>query len=178
MGKIKTKRFKHYEAERISVLKEKLIGLELAYETNLVTVPVTQVPVDELAGVTMHPWDNFWDHEKIDLRTPVILGREKNVIAGPFQYFEAKDKGLKIIDAVYLDSLLWKSISIYTLKKQFQDKDIAVSFAYSLYALVFDLQECVSYKDFYKNANSIFIKEEVGARIESYILETDREIGG
>ena len=169
---------KAQEAERIAVIEEKLIGLKLAHKTDSYTIPVTQVNVEDLC-VTMQPWASFWEHKKIDLRTPVILGREKNVIGGPFQFFEAQEKGLKQIDAVYIDSLKGKVVSASTLKEQFLDKDICISFAYSLYATLFDeLQYIISFSEFCENFDRLFVQEDVYWRTYCYISELDEVFGG
>ena len=170
---------KTYEAETIAALKEKLKGLELAYDTDLYTVPVTKVAVADLIGVTMNPWESFWEHKKIDLRTPVILGREKNVIAGPMQYFHAVEQGFKEIDAVYIDSLRMKWISSRSLKEQFRDENICKSFGYSLYALVTNwVSYIVSFDDFSKSFDELLKQEKICSFISDYIDELEQVFGG
>ena len=170
---------KKLEVEKIASIEEKLKGLKLANQTDSLTIPTTKVDINTLYGVTTHPWAHFWEHEKIDLKTPVILGRERNVIGGLFQYFEAKERGLKQIDAVYIDSLKGKIVSISTLKEQFQDKNICISFAYSLYTILFDeLQYIIGFSEFYENFDKLFIQENVCLRIYNYILALDEAFGG
>lgn len=172
------KHIKECEAEEIALIEEKLEGLKLAYGADSYTVPITKVAIDDLLGVTMQPWESFWEHDKIDLRTPIILGREKNVIAGPYQYFEAKESGLKEIDAVYIDSLKRKKVSVSALKKQFKDKNICFGFAYSLYALLHEIQYVVPFCEFCNNFDEIFEQGDIHFRIYNYILALDEEYGG
>ena len=182
VGELKTQNsvenaIKALEAEKIATLEEKLKGLKLAYSTDLQTVPVTNVDPGELTGTTVLSSENLWDHHKIDLKTPIILDRSKNVIAGPMQYFEAKDKGLKTIDAVYIDSLKGKTIYIDTLRQQFQDEKVSTGFAYSLYAAVSHMYEVISYEDFVENIDELFSEDLIRDKISNYISALDDEFG-
>jgi len=172
------KKIKKHEAERIALLEEKLKGLKLAHQTGLHTIPVKQVATDDLSGVSLQPWGNFWEHDKIDLRTPVILGREKNIIGGPMQYFTAKEEKSKQINAVYIDSLRGKIVSADTLREQFKDEQLCMSFAYCLYiAVSTSIQNIVSYSDFCQNFDRIFEQKNICWLIYDYISELDKAYG-
>ena len=167
------------QTEEIEALDEKSKALKLARETDMYTIPIAKVDVKELRGVTKHPWENLWDHQKIDARTPIILERSKNVIGGPFKYFDAQENGDEKIEAVYIDSLKRKIISPETLKNQFKDEMLYKSFAYSLYAAIhYSISEIISFEGFCENFEEYFEQQYICERISDYILELDRTYWG
>jgi len=170
---------KEAEAERIAFLKEAVKGFTLSFETDINTIPVIQVEVKDLCGVKQYPWGGFWnEEEKINLSTPVILDREKNVIAGIYQYCNAKENGLIKIDAVYMDSLYGKILSANNLKNQFEDETICTSFAYNLYALLFGHQYKISYSEFCDKFDELWDEDEIWFNIHRYISTFNDVIGG
>ncbi len=156
--------------------KEKEKALKLAEETDETTIPVTNIPMNQILGVTIQPWNRFWEHSAIDLQTPIILERSQNVIGGPKQYFDAEEAGQKEIKGVYIDSLFNKKISAKNLEHQFNDKNVAMSFAYSLYACVFDLCDIVSYSDFCTYVYNNLENSDIEARIKQLISYLDGEM--
>ena len=170
---------KEAEAERIAFYKEAVKGFTLGLETDINTIPVIQVEVEDLCGVKQYPWDGFWDEEeKINLSTPVILDREKNVIAGIYQYRHAKENNLIKINAVYMDSLFGKILSKNNLRNQFENETICTSFAYNLYALLFDIQYKVSYSEFCNKFDELWDEDEIFYNIHLYIRNDNSVMGG
>ena len=167
---------KKQQAKKIAALKEKLKGLELAYETDIHTIPVTKVKVDEIAGINMRPSEiKSWKRNKISLEAPVILDRSKHVIAGHTQYLNAKGNNFDQIDAVYIDSLKGKFICSHNLRSQFKNKDVCFGIAYSLYSLLYDINDRVSYNEFKENLERYFLEWEIKSRLNKYILDLDEE---
>ena len=182
VGELKTlyqheEMLRKWEAEKIAALEEKLTGMKLAHSTGLEIVPVVKIDVSEIAGISVLSGENKWDYHKIDMKTPIIIDRCKNVIAGPIQFMEAKDKGHKKIDAVYIDSLKGKYISIDSLRRQFQNEKISTSFAYSLYSAISYMYEVISYKDFVENIDELFCEDRIIGKIGNYVYNLDDEYG-
>ncbi len=170
---------KDAEAERIAFYKEAVKGFTLGFETNINTIPVIQVEVKDICGVKQYPWGGFLDEEEaINLSTPVVLDRERNVIAGIYQYLYAKENGLIKINAVYMDSLYGKILSANNLRNQFEDESICTGFAYNLYALLFERQYKVSYPEFCNKFDELWDEDEIWFNIHQYISTVNEVIGG
>ena len=170
---------KDAEAERIAFYKEAVKGFTLGFETDINTVPVIQVAVKDICGIKQYPWGGFWDEEEaINLSTPVVLDRERNVIAGIYQYLYAKENGLIKINAVYMDSLYGKILSANNLRNQFEDESICTGFAYNLYALLFERQYKVSYPEFCNKFDELWDEDEIWFNIHQYISTVNEVIGG
>ena len=168
---------RQFEAEKIDLFERILKAKKLSYETDINLIPIVQIDVKDLS-LSKHPWGRpCTPEDKINPNTPVVLGREYDVIAGAYQYFNAKEKGLNKINAVYIDSLPWKRISLSNLRKQFKDESICISFAYNLYALIYKPEDKISYAEFYNDADKFFDEEEIWYRIHQYVSSLNEEIG-
>ena len=68
-----------------------------------------------------------------------------------------------------MDSLYGKYISWHNLMKQFKDETTCTSFAYNLYALLFDQEYKVSYFEFCNKFNELWDDDEIFFQIHKYI---------
>ena len=141
-------------------------------------IPVVKVQLNEIDYGDIFKWEESWDYDAIDPRTPIILDRGKYLIGGHLQYLSAKESREEYIKAVYLDSLYDTKISAQTLEQQFLDKNISMSFAYSLYASVHDNRDVVLFPNFcyyfYPKIENFNIEK----RIKDYIDSLNVYFGG
>ena len=170
---------KQNERNVIHALEVLLKAKKLGQKTDLLTLPVTKVNVNKLRGVVFPGWQGLWDHKSIDPRTPIIIDRYKYVIAGAYQYYDAVENGVKEIDAIYIDSIRLKILSIHTLRKQFPDKDVCLSLAYSLYIVFYDALEYIrTYSEFCEIFESIFSSDDIYYHTMAYFNELDKDLFG
>lgn len=168
---------KSAEKEKISLYERILKAKYLSYETDINLIPIVQVNFKHIS-LSELPWGKpYVPEDKINLNTPVVLGRDYDIIAGAHQYFNAKEKGLTKIDAVFIDSLPWKHISLSNLKKQFKDESMSISFAYNLYALLYESEYMISYDDFYNEADNLFYQDEIWFRLHQYVSSLNEGMG-
>lgn len=171
-------RIKELEIERLNFHKEAITGIILAHITDINTIPVIKVKMNDLCGIREYPWNDFWDkNENINLNTPVVIDNEKNIIAGMHQYLNAVKNGSSNITAVYMESLGGKFLSVNNLKNQFEDS-ICTSFAYNLYSLFYKHHNRVSYSEFCDKFEELWDEDEIFYNIHQYIRNNNSVMGG
>ena len=169
---------KEHESERFYFHLEAIKGIVLGHITDINTIPVIKVKMNDLCGIREYPWNDFWDKkENINLDTPVVLDCERSVIAGMHQYLNAVKNGSTDISAVYMESLGGKFLSANNLKNQFGDS-IYTSFAYNLYALLSEHQNRVSYSKFCNKFDELWYEDEIFYSIQQYIRNNNSVMGG
>ncbi len=156
-----------FAAEMIDFHKEAIKGFTLAYNTDPYTIPVKKVKVRDLFQCNK---GSYKPDEKINPKTPIILNRKKEIIAGIYQYRYAKKNHLTKINAVYMDSLLGKLISPDSLKKQFKDDTICTGFAYKLHALLYAPKKKLSYPEFCYYFPLFWNEKYIASYIYNYIF--------
>ena len=169
--------FKARLYKKILQTEEKLKAWRRSLETDFKTIPVIEIPITSIKDVSLPPGSHFWARDAVDARTPVILGRNYDVICGATQFYKAFATKQEKINAVYIDSLYDKDLSLNNIKNQFENEDICKGFVYQLYLCISERDELTSFSFFAEKIYKELENWDIGCQIRQYINELDYELG-
>lgn len=146
------------ETRYIELLEVKCKLLKEAQKLPDDIIHVTRIKIED---ITDYSYVSIFDIPEPEMRkfynTPILVDREKGLGYGYAQIILAKEKGLKSVGCVYIDSLMFKNVTLSNILEQFQGKGVSgLYFAFELYNYFIDQSGRMLFSEFCQNSEYYF----------------------
>ena len=167
--------FRTPEQRYIDKITHKMKFLKMAQKLPQEQLLVKTINIAEIFDYSAIDYEEEIENDIQNIyRTPILMGSNHNLLAGFSQIKYLLTKDLKKVDAVFIDSLIFKEFSLENLKAQFCGyKQSWIFLAYNLCNFLKSGYESISYEDFCINPAKYFYFEDLQENLFKYLKEND-----
>lgn len=138
------------------------------------TIPLDKMKIDDIYDPSFACQIDYGNEEvNTFYKTPVLIGGDSDLLFGIKQIRYLKEKGVKYVNCVYIDSMVFKTIDPFYFKDQFNNKFQSWEyFAFGLYCVFIDNSKNVIFDEFKKNPFEYFDRSKFFYKFSDFYKET------